>query len=173
VAGPYGAGLAATAIALSALAFLSQGMLTGPRVFFAMARDGLFFRSLAEISETTHVPVLAILLQGGWTCFLALSGTYEQILSYVVAINFLFFGLSASCLFVLRRRDAGLPAPAYRAPLHPWSTASFVLACAAIVACSFWSYPVNSLIGYGIMALGVPPFLYWQRQKSLHPAGLP
>jgi APA family basic amino acid/polyamine antiporter len=80
-------------------------------------------------------------------------------------MNFLFFGISASCLFVLRRRDkVGAPAAGYRAPLHPWSTGLFILACAAIVVCSFWAYPVNSLVGYAIMLLGIPPFLYWQHR---------
>jgi APA family basic amino acid/polyamine antiporter len=162
--GPAGARLAATASGLSALGYLSQGMLTGPRVFFAMARDGLFFQSLARVSPTTHVPVAAILLQGVWTTILALTGSYEQILSYVIAINVLFFGLSASCLFILRRRPG--PAPNFVAPLHPYSTAAFVLACALIVMCSFWSFPLNSLIGYAIMAAGIPPYLYWRRQLA-------
>jgi APA family basic amino acid/polyamine antiporter len=160
--GPSAGSLAAAAIALSALAFLSQGMLTGPRVLFAMARDGLFFRSMAILGETSRVPVAAIVLLGVWTAALALSGSYEQILSYDVATNFLFFGLSASCLFVLRRRDP--QGGAMRAPLHPWSTAVFVLACACIVAVSVWNFPVNSLVGYAIMMLGIPPFLYWRRR---------
>jgi APA family basic amino acid/polyamine antiporter len=161
-AGHAGASLAAAAIALSALAYLGQGMLTGPRVLFAMARDGLFFRSMAELGDTSHVPAAAILLQGAWTAALALSGSYEQILSYDVATNFLFFGVSASCLFVLRRRDP--LGGSYRAPLHPWSTGAFVAACAGIVAVSIWNFPLNSLIGYAIMALGIPPFLYWRRR---------
>jgi len=169
-AGPDGAKLAAAAIALSAIAFLSQGMLTGPRVSFAMARDGLFFRQVALVGEASRVPVTAIILQAVWTCILALSGSYEQILSYVIAMNFLFFGLSASCLFVLRRREtasgAAVPVGLYRAPLHPWSTTLFIFACAAIVACSFWAYPVNSLVGYAILLLGIPPYLYWQRQNQ-------
>jgi basic amino acid/polyamine antiporter, APA family len=160
--GPAGASLAAAAIALSALAFLGQGMLTGPRVLFAMARDGLFFRSMANLGETSRVPVAAILLLTAWTATLALSGSYEQILSYDVATNFLFFGLSASCLFVLRRRDAY--SGAHRTPLHPWSTGAFVLACVGIVAVSIWNHPVTSLVGYAIMALGIPPFLYWRKQ---------
>ena len=161
-AGPLGASLAAAAIALSALGYLSQGMLTGPRVLFAMARDGLFFRSMAHLGETSRAPAAAIALQGAWTAALALTGSYEQILSYDVATNFLFFGLSASTLFVLRRR--GTPAAVHRTPLHPWSTGAFVLACAGIVGVSVWNYPARSLIGYAIMALGVPPYLYWRRQ---------
>ena len=170
VAGPVGGRLAAAAIALSALAFMSQGMLTGPRVTFAMARDGLFFRGAAKVGETSRVPVIAILLQAVWTGVLALSGSYEQILSYVIAMNFLFFGLSASCLFTLRWRErAGAMAArasGYRAPWHPLSTGLFILACAIIVGFSFWAYPVNSMIGYAILLLGAPPYLYWRRQGS-------
>ena len=168
VAGPVGARLAAAAIALSALAFMSQGMLTGPRVTFAMARDGLFFRGVANIGENSRVPVIAIVLQAVWTGVLALSGSYEQILSYVIAMNFLFFGLSASCLFVMRRREriSGISAPeGFRSPWHPWTTGLFILACVVVIGCSFWAFPVDSLIGYGILLLGVPPYLYWRRQK--------
>ena len=162
-AGAGGARLAAAGIAISAFAYLSQGMLTGPRVVFSMARDGLFFRGAARLGSTS-VPSAAILLLAGWTCLLALSGSYEQILSYVISMNFLFFGLSACCLFVLRRHN---PAHAgYRAPLHPWSTGAFVAACAAIVACSLWSYPLNSLAGFAILLLGVPPYLFWRRQAE-------
>jgi basic amino acid/polyamine antiporter, APA family len=166
--GPLGGALAASAIALSAIAYLSQAMLTGPRVYFAMARDGLFFRSVARVGDSSHVPVIAIVLQAVWTGFLALSGSYEQILSYVTSMNFLFFGLSSSCLFVLRRRNsaAGQKASGYLAPFHPWTTGLFVLACAMIVGFSFWAYPINSIIGYAIMLLGVPPYLYWRAQSS-------
>ena len=167
--GPAAGKLAAGAITLSALAFMSQSILTGPRVGFAMARDGLFFRQAAKVSETSRAPAIAIFLLAGWAAVLALSGSYEQILSYVVSMNFLFFGLSASCLFVLRRRErAGQAegAPGFRAPWHPLTTGLFILASAVIVGCSFWAYPVNSLIGYGIMLLGAPPYLYWRRRRA-------
>ena len=163
-AGPLGAQLAAGAIALSAVAFLSQSTLTGPRVYFAMARDGLFFRKVADISEGARVPAIAIVLQAAWTCLLALSGSYEQILSYVIATNFLFFGLSAACLFILRRR--GVAHIGFRAPWHPLTTGLFILACVLVVASSFWAYPVNSLIGYALMAAGIPPYLLWRRRVA-------
>ena len=163
-AGGVGARIAATLIALSALAFLSNSMLTGPRVIFTMARDGMFFRRLAQLDGTSRVPVGAIILLAGWTGVLALSGSYEQILSYVTAMNFLFFGLSASCLFVLRRRDPAGPRHAWG---HPFTTTLFILACAAIVACSFWAYPGRSLVGYAILALGIPPYLFWRRQAHV------
>jgi APA family basic amino acid/polyamine antiporter len=167
--GPIGAKLAAAAIALSALAFLSQGMLTGPRVTFAMARDGLFFRHVGDVAEGVRAPVVAIVLLAAWTGVLALSGSYEQILSYVTAMNFLFFGLTASCLFVLRSREkrGAVPAPpGFRTPLHPLTTGLFVLACAMVVGVSLWAFPINSLVGYGILLLGVPPYLFW-RNRSL------
>ncbi len=168
--GPAAARLAAAAIALSALAFLSQSMLTAPRVCFAMARDGLFFRRVATVARGSRAPAVAIVLQAAWTAVLALSGRYDQILSYVVSMNFLFFAVSASCLFVLRRRarktGAAAGASGFRAPWHPITTGAFILACLAIVGCSFWAYPVNSLIGYAILLLGVPPYLYWRRRGA-------
>ena len=167
--GPAGANLAAGAIALSALAFLSQGMLTGPRVTFAMARDGLFFRDVGAVAEGNRAPVVAIVLLAVWTGVLALSGSYEQILSYVTAMNFLFFGLTASGLFVLRareRRRGGVPSKGFRTPLQPLTTGLFVLACVMVVGVSFWAFPINSLVGYGILLLGVPPYIYW-RGRSL------
>jgi APA family basic amino acid/polyamine antiporter len=161
--GPIGAELAAGAVALSALAFLSQGMLTGPRVIYAMAKDGLFFRAAAGVGATSRAPSVAILILAVWTGVLALSGSYEHILSYVIAMNFLFFGISASALFVLRARGVG--DGGFRAPLHPWSTGLFILACGVVVANAFWSFPIDSLIGYAIMVAGLPPYLYWRARS--------
>jgi len=102
--GERGATLIACAIAISTLGFLSQSVLTAPRVYFAMARDRVFFQSVASVNARTHVPVVAIVLQSIWTVVVALSGRYEQILNYVVSMDFLFFGLTATCVFVFRRR---------------------------------------------------------------------
>src|ERR1700691_4335961 len=104
--GQRGATLIAAAIAISTLGFLSQSILTGPRVYFAMADDGLFFRAIAWLSPRTRVPVVAIVLQSVWTIVIALSGRYEQILNYVIAMDFLFFGLTATTIFVFRRPAA-------------------------------------------------------------------
>lgn len=167
--GNLGARLAAVAVGLSALGYLSQSMLTAPRVYFAMAQDGLFFRRVGELSGS-RAPVLAIALQAIWTAILALSGSYEQILSYVIAMNFLFFALSASCVFVLRRRErrggSGGGMGGFRAPGHPWTTGLFILACVLVIASTFWAFPVDSLVGYGILLLGVPPYLYWRRANQ-------
>jgi APA family basic amino acid/polyamine antiporter len=92
-------------------------------------------------------------------------------------MNFLFFGLTALALFVLRRRDrlAGLPEAQdrFRTPGHPWTTALFILASLLVVASSFWAYPINSLIGYAILLIGVPPFLFWRRRRTREAASYP
>ena len=103
--GNRGASLTAAAIAISTLGFLGQGMLTAPRAYFAMAADGLFFKSVAKVSERTRVPVIAIIVQGVWAIVIAMSGRYEQILNYVIPVDFFFIGLTTTCLFRFRLRD--------------------------------------------------------------------
>jgi APA family basic amino acid/polyamine antiporter len=161
--GERGAQLIALGIAISALGFLSQGMLTTPRVYFAMAEDRLFFRSIATVSPRTHVPVFAVILQGVAAIAVALSGTYGQILSYVVSVDFIWFGLSGAALFVYRRREPG--GAGFRAPGHPYTTGFFVAACAAIVVATVYNHPINSAIGFLILLAGIPACLYWQRQQ--------
>jgi APA family basic amino acid/polyamine antiporter len=164
--GEKGAMFIAIGIAISALGFLSQGMLTAPRVYFAMAEDGLFFRGVAEVNAKTRVPVVAIILQGAAAAIIALSGTFGQILSYVVSVDFIFFGLTGAALFVFRHRDPD-QAVAFKAPLHPFTTGLFVAACAITVIATVWNNPKNSLIGYSILLAGVPACLYWQRKNRI------
>ena len=167
--GERGATLIAIGIAISALGFLSQGMLTAPRVYFAMAEDGLFFRSVAQVNATTRVPVVAIVLQGVAAAAIAQSGPFGQILSYVVSVDFIFFGLTGAALFVFRRRDPAQPV-AFKVPLHPLTTVLFVGACAVTVIATVWNNLANSLIGYAILLAGVPACLYWQRRNRRGPA---
>jgi basic amino acid/polyamine antiporter, APA family len=163
--GAYGALFMAVAISVSTLGFLSQGMLTAPRVYFAMARDRLFFRSLAWLPRNTRVPVAAILLQGALAAIIAISGKYEQILNYVVSIDFIFFGLTGLSLFIFRRR---MPiSKAHRTPGHPFTTIFFVAACWLVVLATFYHYPANSSAGLGLVLLGVPVYFYWSRRRSI------
>ena len=163
-AGEKGATFIAIAVTISTLGFLSQGMLTAPRVYFAMAEDGLFFRRVAEVSARTRVPVIAIILQGVAAAVIALSGTFGQILSYVVSVDFIFFGLTGLALFVFRRRDPEQRA-SFKVPGHPVTTGFFVIACWTVVVATVVNNPVNSLIGYAILAAGIPACLYWQRKN--------
>jgi APA family basic amino acid/polyamine antiporter len=169
VLGETGATIIALGIAVSTLGFLSQGILTSPRVYYAMAEDGAFFRGVGTLHPKTRVPVTAILLQGIVAIAICFTGTYEQILSYVVSDDFIFFGLTAACVFVIRRRDGNAPCP-YPVPGHPWTTVAFVLVCAAVVVNTTYYYPVNTLIGLGILAAGVPVYYFWKRRHSV-PAG--
>jgi len=160
-AGEGGARMIAAGIAVSTLGFLSQGILTAPRVYYAMARDGVFLESVGRLHAKTQVPVVAIVLQGVVATVIALSGRYEQILNYVVSVDFSFFAVTAASLFVFRRREPA--AAAYRVPGHPWTTALFVLACAAVVLSTILRYPANSAVGIGILLTGVPAYFAWRR----------
>jgi APA family basic amino acid/polyamine antiporter len=162
--GSKGATFIGLGIAISALGFLSQGMLTAPRVYFAMAEDGVFFRSVAQVSARTRVPVVAIVLQGAAAAIIALSGTFGQILNYVVSVDFIFFGLTGAALFVFRRRDPDQKV-FFKTPGHPFTTVIYVLACWTVVAATVANNPANAMIGYVILAAGIPACLYWQRKK--------
>ncbi len=167
--GPSGAAFVAAAIAISTLGFLSQSILTAPRVYFAMADDGLFFRKVAWLDPRTRVPVVAILLQSAWTMVIALSGRYEQILNYVVSMDFLFFGLTATTIFVFRRRAAqgAMDAVAsYRMPGHPVTTIAFIAVCWWVVANTIYRYPSNSLIGFGLLLAGFPVYWAWSKRRG-------
>ena len=156
--GPGGARLIAAGIAISTLGLLSQAMLTSPRVYFTMARDGLFPAPVARLNPKTHVPVVAIVLQGVFAIVIALSGRFEQILNYVVSVDFIFFALTAGCVFAFRRRGKPGDAKAFAVPGHPWTTALFMAACVAVVANALYRYPGNSVIGFAILAAGVPVY---------------
>jgi len=163
--GERGAEFLAVGIAVSTLGFLSQGILTAPRVYYAMARDRLFFERVGWLSPRTGAPVVAIVLQGVFATLISLSGRYEQILNYVTSVDFISFAFTAAALFVFRHRDvAGPPAGIYRAPGHPYTTAAFVLTCAGIVASTIAAYPANSAIGLLILLAGIPVYWYWSRR---------
>jgi APA family basic amino acid/polyamine antiporter len=176
--GDAGARLIAAGIAISTLGFLSQSVLTAPRVYFAMASDGLFFRAVGRLSERSHVPVAAIILQSVWTAVIALSGSYEKILNYVVSMDFIFFGLTGATLFVFRsreRRERAISADSeeddgYRVPGHPYSTGFFVLVSWMVVGNTVYKYPENTLIGMAILLLGVPVYFMWARRQRSVPA---
>jgi APA family basic amino acid/polyamine antiporter len=165
--GPTGARLIAAGIAISTLGFLSQSMLTAPRVYFAMAEDGLFFAAVGKLSQRSRVPVIAIVMQGVLATAIALSGKYEQILNYVVSVDFIFFGLTAICVFVFRRRLKGERAAGSlaRVPGHPVTTVIFIAVCWLVVINTVYQYPANTLIGLGILLAGIPAYFLWQRRN--------
>ena len=169
--GSKGAALIAVGITISALGFLSQSILTAPRVYFAMAEDGLFFRWVGWLDPRRRVPVIAIALQGVAAIIIALSGRYDQILSYVVSMDFLFFGLTATCIFVFRRAGSAQwatpePRRVTRMPGHPVTTFIFVATCWLVVINTIFTYPRNTVVGFGILFAGIPVYFLWSRQKK-------
>jgi APA family basic amino acid/polyamine antiporter len=166
--GEAGARFIAAGIAVSALGFLSQGMLTAPRVYFAMAEDRLFFAPLARVNARTRAPVWAVALQGACAIIIVATGRYEQILNYVVSVDLIFVCLTGLSLFIFRRRCAGDAAAAgasFRAPGHPLTTAFFVAACGAVVAATVYNEPANSAAGLLILLAGVPAFMFWRARR--------
>src|SRR6266480_6517688 len=165
--GPRGAQFIAAGIAFSAFGFLAQSMLTAPRVYFAMAEDGVFFRRVAWVHPRTHVPVIAIILQGVWAIAIALTGTYAQVVNYVIAMDCIFFGLTATCLFVLRQRARqDSDAINFRVPGHPGTTLLFIAANWIVVLSTFAHDPKRSFIGLGIALAGLPAYLIWRARNQ-------
>jgi APA family basic amino acid/polyamine antiporter len=163
--GENGARIIAVGIAVSTIGFLSQSMLTAPRVYFAMAEDGLFFRSLAKLNRA-RVPAFAIALQGALAIVITLSGRYEQILNYVISVDVIFFALTAATVFVFRRRRRNENVENFRIPGHPFTTLFFIVACGCVAFSTLYRYPHNSLIGLGIMLSGIPAYLCWRAQQK-------
>ena len=164
--GDAGRTLITVAIVFSTVGFLSMVILMSARVYQAMAADGLFFQKMAALHPRTRTPVAALVGQWVVTIVLLLSGTYGQLLDYVVFADWIFFGSTAAALFVLRTRDArdGIRATV-RTPLHPYSTLIFIAAAGYVMLGSITSNPANALRGAGLLALGLPVFAYWQRER--------
>jgi APA family basic amino acid/polyamine antiporter len=165
VFGDRGARFIAAGVALSTVGFLSQSMLTAPRAYFAMARDGLFFRKIGELGASSRVPVAAIVLQGITASIIAIVGKrFEPVVNYVVAIDALFFGLTGAALLVFRRRDSNRPW--IGVPFHPVSTILFVAATWSIALATMVTRPRDALGGVVILLIGVPVFLVWNRHRA-------
>ena len=169
--GPLGAKIIAWGIAISTVGFLSQSILTAPRVYYAMAHDGVFFKAVGRLNPRTRVPVVAIVLQGVWAMAVAMSGRYEQILNYVVTIDVLFFGLTGASLLVFRararrERTEETEGHVIRVPWHPITTGLFVLACWSLAISTLVRFPQNAGIGVGILAIGALVYYFWATPRS-------
>jgi len=135
--------------------------LTAPRMYFAMARDGVFFARLAKIDERFGTPVFAIVSLGVWSAILAVSGTFEQLLTYVVFVGWIFYGLGALAIFAYRRRQPNAVRP-FRTPGYPVSPILFVASAALLVVNTLATQPLRAAIGLGAVLLGTPAFYLWR-----------
>jgi basic amino acid/polyamine antiporter, APA family len=165
--GSAGHGLIAAGIAISTFGFLNLVILVSPRVYQAMASDGLFFPQLARLHPQYRTPSAAILFQGSWAVLLTLSGRYPDLLDYVVFGDWIFFALTCSTLFIFRARErAGLEQSRlrFRMPGFPWAPVVFLLAAVYVVTGSVASNPGNAVKGAALIGLGVPVFWFWRRR---------
>jgi basic amino acid/polyamine antiporter, APA family len=159
--GPTGGDLVSALIVVSTFGFLNLGLMTAPRVYYAMATDGLFFRVVGRVSPRTRAPVAAIVIQGLLASGFALTKTYEALLRYAVFADWVFFALAGVALLVFRRKLPGAARP-YPTPLYPFVPLLFVFAGAAIVANMFVTDLANAVAGTCIIALGVPVYVAWR-----------
>jgi APA family basic amino acid/polyamine antiporter len=137
-------------------------MLTAPRVYYAMAKDGLFFHRLAEVHPRFGTPAFAIGATAFWASMLAATGTFEQLLTYVVFVGWAFYALAAATIFVYRRREVS-PSGSYRVPGYPWTPAAFIVVVAAFVLNTIVAQPGRAAIGIAVVLTGVPAYFIWRR----------
>jgi APA family basic amino acid/polyamine antiporter len=154
--GERAGGAIAGLVMFSVFGALSGSMLAAPRVYFAMAHDGLLFRWVDHVHPRYRTPHRAIVLQGIWASLLVWTGTYRQLFTRVIFTEWIFFALMAGGIFVLRRRPSY--APTYRVWGFPWTPAVFVAASAAIVVNRLFSEPIDSAIGLALVGVGVPVY---------------
>ncbi len=171
--GRPGGVLIAVGVACSTFGILNVFILAPPRIYRAMAQDGVFFESVSRLSPRTRTPVTGIWIQAVWAVVLTLSGTYAQLLDWVVFGDWIFFGLIVSTLLVYRRRDARGAGPAtaadhatFRVPAHPLLPLVFTAAAAFVVVSSVVSNPRNALYGTALIAAGLPVFFAWRRRGA-------
>jgi APA family basic amino acid/polyamine antiporter len=161
VIGPTAGTIVAALILVSIFSALNGLVLTTPRMYFAMARDGLFFKRLAVVHPKFGTPAFAIMTLCGWAMLGAATGTFEQLLTYVVFAGWIFYALGALAVFVFRRREPNAPRP-YRVPGYPITPLLFVVAAAALVINTLITQPGRAAVGLGFVALGAPAYLIWR-----------
>lgn len=165
VLGPVGASLIAFLILFSILGAANQSMLCSPRVYFAMARDGLFFKRVAECHPKFLTPHISIVAISAWSIVLSLSGTFEQLFTYVIFGQWIFFGLTVAAVIVLRKKRPDLERP-YKTWGYPVTPVIFIAASLFIAVSSLIGQFKNAMGGLGIICLGIPAYLYWKRKSD-------
>jgi APA family basic amino acid/polyamine antiporter len=152
----------AIGLLISTVGSLHTGIMTAARVPYAMAHDGLFFRSLAKISENTHVPVNALIVQAVWISILTLSGSFDTLTDYVIFAGWIFYALNTASVFIYRKKMPDAPR-SYRTLGYPVVPIIFLLAAAWLIISTLMTAPLRSLIGLGFISLGIPLYSYWKK----------
>ena len=170
ISGLFGASLITFLILFSILGAANQTMLTSPRVYFAMARDGMFFKKVAECHPKFLTPHVSIVTITVWSILLTLTGTFKQLFTYVIFGEWIFFGMTVAAVIILRRKRPDLERP-YKTWGYPVTPVVFVLAAVYVAGAALLSAFWNALAGLGIICLGIPAYLYWKGKlgKSARP----
>jgi len=163
VIGTTGGAIVSLAVVISCFAAVNGFIFTGARVYYAMAVDGRFFPSFAKLNKN-RIPVNAIVAQAVWASLIALTGTYDQLFTYVVFTSWLAYGLAAAGVIVLRKKRPDLPRP-YKALGYPYLTLTFVFLTAILLANTLIEDPRDALVGTGLVAAGIPLYYFWTRSK--------
>ena len=163
------AGKVIAAIILVSMFSAANGItLTAPRLYYSMSRDGVFFAKLAEVHPRFNTPAIAIVTSSVWAMVLAATGTFQQLLTYVVFVGWIFHAFGALAIFVYRRREPNLARP-FRTPGYPLTPILFVLSAAAIVINTIVTQPRNVIFAIALMALGVPAYYMWRSRLAKAP----
>ena len=165
ILGPKGSQLVALAIIIAVFGSINGSILAGARVYYAMAKDGLFFRWCAAVHPRFRTPHLALVVQAVWSVLLVSLAGYEELFTYTVFAAWIFYALTAGGVIVLRRKLPDLPRP-YRVPAYPWVPILFVVAAAAFVGNTLVEKPVEAGWGCVLVALGVPVYFIWRRSVN-------
>jgi len=153
-------------VILTSILGATNGMiLTAPRVYFAMAQDGVFFTSFGRISDRYRVPIFAIVAQAIWSSALTLMGSFQQLFTYVVFTAWIFYGLTVAGVFLLRRRHPHA-AETFRTPAYPWVPLAFVLAAAGITLSTIVADPLHAAYGIAMVLIGIPLYFLFQRKPA-------
>jgi APA family basic amino acid/polyamine antiporter len=164
--GPVASGAISILIVVSVLGCLNGLILTGPRVYYAMAREGIFPNLFGQVSSRYRTPMIALVLQGVWAAVLAASGSYQQLFTDVIFTAWVFYGLAVAAVIVLRRKQPNLERP-FRVPGYPWLSIFFCLAAAGVVLNTFVTRPLSAAMGVGLIAIGIPIFLLMSKPNRV------
>ena len=165
ILGAPGAGAVSIAAMISIFAALNGSILSGSRVPFAMARDGLFFKRVGFVHPKHRTPSVSILALSAWACLLVLSGRYDQLYTYVIFASVILYGMATAAVIVLRFKRPDMPRP-YRVIGYPVVPIVFVLGIASLVVSTLLKSPRESLIGLGLISLGLPFYFYWKSRPQ-------
>lgn len=166
--GRTGSYLVSLLIIISTLGSLNGSILAAPRVYYAMARDGLFFRWCARVHPRFHTPHLALLVQGAWAVILVAAGTYEQLFTFAIFTAFVFYALTALAVVVFRRTRPDVPRP-YRVFGYPYVPIIFVVGSALFLVNTLWEEPVEAGCGAAMLGVGVIVYWFWKRRAAPGP----